>query len=56
MSGETQRHGDFAASIPDGAFVIHNEQVKKVRGQDLRSGNRVSEGYGCHKRDSFFIS
>jgi hypothetical protein len=45
MSHKTQRAGDFAASFPDGAFIVDDEEVEKIGGQNLRRGDRWA--YGC---------
>jgi hypothetical protein len=45
MRSKTQGAGDFAASFPDGAFVIDDEEVEKIGGQNLRCGERWTYGY-----------
>ena len=41
MGNETQGQRDLAASVADGAFIVDDEQVEKIRGHDLRGGEGV---------------
>jgi hypothetical protein len=42
MGHEAQGECDFAASVADGAFIVNDEKVEKIRGHDLRSGDGVA--------------
>ena len=39
MGDEAQGQSDLAASVADGAFVVDDEEVEKIGGHDLRSGD-----------------
>jgi hypothetical protein len=45
MRHEPEGAGDFAASFPDGAFVVDDEKVEIIGGQNLRGGDRWT--YSC---------
>ena len=38
IGGVSERLRDFAASLADGSFIVHNQKVKKIGGFDLRCG------------------